>query len=212
MKRKLTKRALLVLLTLLTAIMLLNGTVKANPFTPNLPTDPNSEPSKIAILSPATTLYVTDNLPVNITVGLPQSATASSTYILYVYYKLDYQPNCTLIYNITSTGQNGISSHNTNPEKHIFTYSGNLPKVPAGAHTITVYAISSTSYFNSKAPDMHDTYMLTSNSTATFTVINTSSNQTNVLAIAAVAIVIALSSFLVYFKKIRSNYRSKTAL
>jgi hypothetical protein len=161
-------------LSTLTVLMFIGvsffGVVMANPQMWNFPDDKNTTPSEIEILSPINnTAYISSNFLFSITVGLPESSTATNTYIDSVYYKLDNQQNCITIYDSSTTGfDDRIESSRTNPRNRLFSYFIDLTALPSGNRSITVYAVSGSNYFNQQATGYFDRFQSVSNSTVNF--------------------------------------------
>jgi hypothetical protein len=126
-------------------------------------------PSEINIVLPQNNSICTANeILLSITVGLPEIASATNTYIITVNYKLDFQQNNTIIYDSGSTKiDDRIDSTLKNK---LFNYTTNLASVPAGNHSLTVYVLSGYSFFDLNKPDYFDRHQIQSNATVFFEV------------------------------------------
>jgi hypothetical protein len=121
---------------------------KANPYIRDYgPPDAHTKPPKISIFAPINNTAYMDTIiplvgtriPLSIKVSLPESSTASSTYVSAVYYEADWLEN--RVYLCSSKGIGDIiASYRSDPKFHYFFYSIILSGVPSGNHSIVVHA------------------------------------------------------------------------
>jgi hypothetical protein len=113
----------------------------ANPYLREyVPPDAYTKPPKISIFAPLNnTAYMDTKIPLSINVTLPESTTASSTYVLAIYYEADWLDKRVYLYQSKSLGDK-IASSQSNPKRHYFQYSGSLSGIPFGNHSIVVHA------------------------------------------------------------------------
>jgi hypothetical protein len=120
----------------------------ANPYIREYgPPDAHTKPPKISIFAPINNTAYMDTIiplrgtriPLSIKVSLPESSTASYTYVLAVYYEADWLDKRVYLYQ--SKGIDDIiASYRSDPKFHYFFYSGMLSGVPSGNHSIVVHA------------------------------------------------------------------------
>jgi hypothetical protein len=121
---------------------------KANPYIREYgPPDAYTKPPKISIFAPINNTAYMDRIiplvgtriPLSIKVSLPESSTASSTYVRAVYYEANWLEKPVYLYQSQGIGDI-IASYKSDPKFHYFFYSIILSGVPLGNHSIVVHA------------------------------------------------------------------------
>ena len=105
--------------------------------------DQYTRPPTISILPIENdTVYAEDAITLSLKVNVGDSSTASSLYIHWIYYEVDWQPNITAVYNATKYAQDYLSP----PRNTEFSKTINVTGIPDGNHTLMVYAIENGRY------------------------------------------------------------------
>jgi hypothetical protein len=111
---------------------------RANPYIRDyVAPDSYTKPPKISIFSPENNTFRQHLITLSLKVSLPESQTASMTFLHVVYYEADWLENRTYLYNSMGLGDE-IRSDNS-PERQYFLYSGILT-VPEGSHSLVIHA------------------------------------------------------------------------
>ena len=98
----------------------------------DVPPDPYTKPPNVLVFSPQNnTAYASNNVSFSFNVSKPESPSASSTILTYIYYKADWQQNTTFLYNYAVQTSYYIEE---------FNYSHNFTGIPEGKHSIVIYA------------------------------------------------------------------------
>jgi hypothetical protein len=144
--------------------------VNANPYMRDyVVPDSHTKPPLISVYSPENNI-ICSNVHLNVTVSLPQSSTASFTFLHGVYYEADWLQNRTYLY--FSYGLSDEIRSDNPPERQYFAYSDVLTGVPEGNHTLVMYAFGGGWY---PPQDMKQSgFFIEGNLTVFFTVDNTS--------------------------------------
>jgi hypothetical protein len=115
---------------------------KANPYIhEDVSPDEYTKPSRISIFTPLnnTAYNETTTILLNIKVNLPESSTASYTYISAVYCKADWLENRVYLYQSKGIDDE-ITSSQFLPQRRYFQGYTILSGIPSGNHSIVVYA------------------------------------------------------------------------
>jgi hypothetical protein len=111
---------------------------KANPFIRDyVAPDSYTKPPKISIYSPKNSTLCSNSIELSINVSLPESQTASMTFLHTVYYETDWLENRTYLYN--SMGLSDEIRSDNPPERQCFLFSG-IFTVPEGKHSLVIHA------------------------------------------------------------------------
>jgi hypothetical protein len=130
---------------------------RANPYRELgiVPPDADTKPPAITVFAPQNnSAYAMNTVLFSINVSLPESSTASSTYINYVIYEADWRQNQVILCNSTQVDYGDrIESYNesftTLPTNLYFQYSQDLTGIPDGNHSIVVTSVAGGIYRSS---------------------------------------------------------------
>jgi hypothetical protein len=168
---------LLVVLACVVEVAIAGPTVNVG----DVPPDASTKPSNIEIISPQNNTVFGPNsfFVFSVNVYLPESITATQTYINSIDFKPDWEQNSTLLYDSqTINATNRIESGSLNAPKY-FSYIKELTGIPDGNHSITVYVSSGGIYTYPSGTfgysNGYTTFTIMSNATIFFTVHNNNS-------------------------------------
>jgi hypothetical protein len=123
----------------------------ANPYVHDyIPFDESYTPPKISIITPANNSAFSKQITLNLSVSLPESQVASSTYLSGVGYTVDYphDPEYVLLYGMSAEERAQIP-YLVQLNNRCFIFSENLTNVPEGNHTLVITAQGGAKYSES---------------------------------------------------------------
>jgi hypothetical protein len=157
MKRRIAIFAvILVILTLVGTEVI--GAASANPINlGEVPPDSNTHPPRVSIISPENISYNNSSICLNVTVNSGNTFTIINK----VYCKADWLTD--------SVGIFSYDERTMFPNIHTYSSALNLTDIPAGTHSITVYAVEVGTY-DGKGILQYYTFKIQGNATVTFTI------------------------------------------
>ncbi len=119
---------------------------RANPYRElgSVPPDGLTKPPTVTIFTPRNnSAHTTNKILFSVNVSLPESKTASSTMIHYIFYEADWQQDKVFLYNSAQASfDDQIESHRTLPKNLYFKCSQDLTGIPDGNHSIVVTVVA----------------------------------------------------------------------